>query len=58
MKIGTRVVVRGLDPHRGEVGTYTNRLRGLLGLKVGLFEVTLDDGTVVRTSRITKYRAR
>jgi hypothetical protein len=58
MKVGTKVVILGLNPYRGKLGTYTGELRaGFLGLK-SQHEVTLPDGEVIYTNMIGKVRGR
>jgi hypothetical protein len=53
VKIGTRVVVRGLDAFRGLTGTYQGKVgRGLNRLHV----VRLDDGRVIRTSAVSRAK--
>jgi hypothetical protein len=58
MKVGTKVVILGLHPRRGEIGTYTGRLRaGWLGIK-SQHEVTLPSGEVVYTNLIGKVKGK
>lgn len=60
MKAGTKVIVAGLDPARGKVGTLVGRqpIRPFR-LRSGLFEVELDeDRSHVFTSSVTRYRQR
>ena len=66
MKAGTRVIVRGLDPARGKIGTLVGRQpllqRGHVGglpFGGGLFEVELDEGGEhVFTSAVTRHKER
>lgn len=53
MKIGTRVVVRGLDAFRGLTGTHQGEDgRGWNRLHL----VRLDDGRVIRTSAVSRAK--
>jgi hypothetical protein len=58
MKVGTRVIVTGLNAHRGKVGTIVGRqpLR-VFQIRSHQWEVELDeDGTHVFTPSVTRYR--
>jgi hypothetical protein len=55
MKKGTRVIVTGLDPYRGMVGTFVDRDK-VCGFKAGSFKVQLADGRLVFTSSVKRYK--